>query len=412
MSRLPALRYPNYRRYLAGNFLSNTGTQVQTAALAYHVYLLTNSSYAVGLLGLVRVVPLLIFTLFGGVLADQADRRRVMLVTQSALAFCSLVLALTEWNGSTTTNIIFAIVAISFIAVAFDGPARQSLVVSLVPAEHFPNAASVNGIAWRMSDVIGPVAAGFLIAAGPWGLTACYALNAASFLAVIYAVWRLPPTPPAGGDTEKPKSVRDVFRQIGDGWRFVNRTPLIRHAMWIDFWATLFSTADALLPALSKMLNLDSKGYGMLAASAAVGAFIAAGVLAYRPTINHQGRWVVAMVGVYGIATVGLAFSPTLAVAALCLAVTGAADMVSTVMRQTIRQLATPDAMRGRMTSISSLFFISGPRLGDYEAGTVARFTGERASIAIGGLACMGVAAIWSRATALRDYQHESRTRA
>lgn len=408
MARLPALRYPNYRRYLAGNFLSNTGTQVQTAALAYHVYLLTNSSYAVGLLGLVRVVPLLLFTLFGGVLADQADRRRVMLVTQSALALCSLVLALTEWRGSTTTTIIFAIVAVSFIAVAFDGPARQSLVVNLVPAEHFPNAASVNGIAWRMSDVIGPVAAGFLIAAGPWGLTACYFLNAVSFTAVIYAVWRLPPTPPAGGDNDKPKNVRDVFRQIGDGWRFVNKTPIIRHAMWIDFWATLFSTADALLPALSKMLDLDAKGFGMLSASAAVGAFLAAGVLAYRPTIRHQGRWVVAMVAVYGIATVGLAFSPTFAVAALCLAVTGAADMISTVMRQTIRQLSTPDAMRGRMTSISSLFFISGPRLGDYEAGTVSRFTGERASIAIGGLACMGVAAIWSRAKVLRDYEHET----
>ncbi len=408
MARLPALRYPNYRRYLAGNFLSNTGTQVQSAALAYHIYLLTGSSYAVGLLGLVRVVPLLTFTLFGGVLADQADRRRVMLVTQTVMALCSLVLAYAEWGGHATPKLIFAIVGFSFIAVAFDGPARQSLVVSLVPAQHFPNAASVNGIAWRLSDVIGPVAAGLLIASGENGLAICYGLNAVSFIAVIYAVWRLPPTPPVGGDDDRPKSVRDVFRQIGDGWRFVNRTPLIRHAMWIDFWATFFSAADALLPALSKMLNLGPQGYGLLSASAAVGAFLAAGVLAYRPTIQHQGRWVVAMVGVYGVATVGLAFSPTLAIAALCLAVTGAADMVSTVMRQTIRQLATPDSMRGRMTSISSLFFISGPRLGDYEAGTVARFTGERASIAIGGIACMGVSALWSRARALRDYEHKS----
>lgn len=408
MARLPALRYPNYRRYLAGNFLSNTGTQVQTAALAYHVYLLTGSSYVVGLLGLVRVVPLLTFSLFGGVLADQADRRRVMLVTQTMLALCSLVLGIAEWGGQTTTKLIFAIVAVSFVAIAFDSPARQSLVVSLVPAHVFPNAASVNGIAWRLSDVIGPLAAGFLIAAGPWGLAACYTLNAVSFLAVIYAVWRLPPTPPVGGDDDRPKNMRDVFRQIGDGWRFVNRTPLIRHAMWIDFWATLFSTADALLPALSKMLDLGPEGYGMLGAAAAVGAFAAAGALAYLPTITHQGRWVVAMVGVYGVATVGLAFSPTLAIAAVCLAVTGAADMISTVMRQTIRQLATPDSMRGRMTSISSLFFISGPRLGDYEAGAVSRFTGERASIAIGGLACMGVAALWSRATALREYTHET----
>lgn len=409
MARLPALRYPNYRRYLAGNFLSNTGTQIQTAALAYHIYLLTGSSYVVGLLGLVRVIPLLTFTLFGGVLADQADRRRVMLATQSAMAICSLVLAVTEGTGRATASLIFAIVGVSFIAVAFDGPARQSLVVSLVPAHDFPNAASVNGIAWRLSDVIGPVVAGFLIAAGPWGLTACYATNAVSFLAVLYAVYKLPPTPPAGGDTEKPKTVKDVFRQIGDGWRFVNKTPLIRHAMWIDFWATFFSAADALLPAVSKdILKLGPEGYGILSASAAIGAFAAAGVLAYLPPLKKQGRWVVAMVGVYGLATVGLAFSPTLFLASLCLAATGAADMISTVMRQTIRQLATPDSMRGRMTSISSLFFISGPRLGDYEAGAVARFTGERASIAIGGLACMGISALWSRAQALRDYEHET----
>ncbi len=411
MSRLPALESADFRRYLAGNFLSNIGSQIQATAITYHLYQLTGSSYMVGLLGLFRVAPLLTFTLFGGVLADQADRRKVMLATQSTMAIVALILGVSVFRGAVTPALIYTLVTVSFIAIAFDGPARQSLVVSLVPREHFPNAVSIGGIAWRLSDVLGPVVAGTLIGWKAAGFGACYALNAVSFLAVLYAVWRMPPKPPENLDaSERPRTIRAVFGQIRDGWDFVNRTPIIRHAMWIDFWATFFSTADALLPAMSKALKLGPFGYGVLCASAAAGAAIAAGFLALRPAMQKQGLWVVGMVGVYGLATVALAFSPTLVFASLALAITGAADMVSTVMRQTLRQLATPDSMRGRMTSISSLFFISGPRLGDYEAGLAAVAVGDRWSIALGGFACMGISAIWSRAKALRDYRHSHAT--
>lgn len=407
MSRLPALASADFRRYLAGNFLSNVGSQIQATALTYHVYELTGSSYMVGLLGLFRVAPLLTFTLFGGVLADQADRRKVMLATQSVMAVVAIVLAIAVAAGKVTPALIYGLVSVSFVAIAFDGPARQSLVVSLVPREHFPNAVSIGGIAWRFSDVLGPVIAGTLIGWKAAGFAACYFVNALSFLAVLYAVWRMPPKPPEAFDAaDRPKNLRQVFGQIKDGWKFVNGTPVIRHAMWIDFWATFFSTADALLPAVSKLLKLGPFGYGVLSASGALGAALAAAVLAVRPPMRRQGVWVVAMVGVYGAATIGLAVSPHVLMAAVALAVTGAADMVSTVMRQTIRQLATPDAMRGRMTSISSLFFISGPRLGDYEAGLASVAFGDRWSIALGGIACVGVSAIWSRARALIGYEH------
>lgn len=407
MSRFPSLQSPDFRRYLAGNFLSNIGTQIQAAALTYHLYELTQSSYMVGLLGLVRVAPLLVFTLFGGVLADHADRRKVMLATQSTMAAVSLILSIAVGTGHITPGLIYGLVSISFVAIAFDGPARQSLVVSLVPKEHFPNAVGVGGVAWRLADVLGPVAAGTLIGWKGAGFGACYLLNSVSFLAVLYAIWRMPPKPPVDLDvSERPQSFRDVLDQIRVGWQFVNKTPVIRHAMWIDFWATFFSTADALLPAMSKALKLGPQGYGILGASAAVGAMIAAGVLTTRPTIQRQGVWVVWMVGVYGLATVLFAVSRDLWMAALFLAFTGAADMVSTVMRQTLRQLSTPDSMRGRMTSISSLFFISGPRLGDYEAGAVSAAFGDRWSIALGGCACMAVSVIWSRARALVRYRH------
>jgi hypothetical protein len=239
------------------------------------------------------------------------------------------------------------------------------------------------------------------------GFAACYLINSISFIAVLYAVWRMPPKPPANVEVgDRPENLRDVFRQIKDGWRFVNDTPVIRHAMWIDFWATFFSTADALLPAMSEHLKLGPQGYGLLSSSAAIGAAIAAIVLTFRKTFIMQGAWVVGMVAVYGFATIMFALSFNPLWAGFFLALTGAADMVSTVMRQTLRQLSTPDSMRGRMTAISSLFFISGPRLGDFEAGVVSRAVGDRWSVAIGGFACMGIALLFSRAKRLVGYRH------
>lgn len=407
MSRFPALDFADFRRYLAGNFLSNAGTHIQTTALAYHVYVLTGSSFMVGLLGICRVVPLLIFTLFAGVLADHADRRKVMLATQSGMAAVSLILATAEWTFGVTPALIYVLVALSSIAIAIDGPSRQSLVVSLVPARHFPNAVSIGAIGWRLAEVIGPVVAGFLMASKGLGFAACYLINSISFLAVLYAVWRMPPKPPENFDiADRPQNLKDVIGQINEGWRFVNSTPVIRHAMWIDFWATFFSAADALLPAMSEHLKLGPQGYGMLSSSAAIGAAIAAGILAVRKTFIKQGAWVVGMVAVYGFATVMFAVSLNPILAGVFLGMTGAADMISTVMRQTLRQLATPDSMRGRMTAISSLFFISGPRLGDFEAGLVSRAVGDRWSVAVGGIACMGIAALFTRAKSLVGYRH------
>jgi len=188
----------------------------------------------------------------------------------------------------------------------------------------------------------------------------------------------------------------------------VNTTPLVRRAIWIDFWATWFSGAEALFPAFAaKILKLGPEGYGILAGSTGVGALIAAGFLTMRPTVRRQGPLVVWMIASYGLFTVGFGLSQTLWMAAICLALVGASDMISTVMRQTIRQLATPDSLRGRMNATSSLFHISGPQLGDFEAGAVASVGGERFSIVLGGGLCMLVALHWSRAKALVGYEHK-----
>ncbi len=410
--RLPAaLRHREFRNYLTGAFISNVGSNVQASAIAWHVYHLTGSSFMVGMLGLARVVPLLLFALFGGVLADQADRRKVMLATQTTMALLALLL----FYGATQSGLpiagLFAIVSVNSIARAFDGPARQALQVGLVPIEDYPQSASLNGVAWRMSDVLGPIIAGFMIAwsgIGSYsGLALCYFVNFLSFLAVIIAVWHLRGTkPPEPAD--RPRSVRDVFRQIGEGWTFVNRTPPVRHAMWIDFWATFLSGAEALLPAFAhSILRLGPQGFGILSASGGIGALIAAGGMSIRPTIRHQGRVVIMMIASYGLFTIFFGLSQNLWMAAFCLALVGASDMISTVLRQTIRQLATPDELRGRMNATCSLFHMSGPQLGDFEAGAVARFGGERFSIVLGGALCMLVAAHWTRAKQLVDYVHD-----
>ncbi len=391
--------------------MSNIGTMIQSAAIMWHVYHLTHSSLNVGLMGLVRVGPLLTFSLFGGVLADQVDRRTLLLVTQAGMAVLAGALSYITLTGRDTIGAIYLVVGLSAVARAFNGPARQAIMANLVPAEDFANAASINGIVWRLSDVSGPIVAGFLIA---WkgvgavsGLAACYLLNAASFVAVIIAIWLLPKNLSQSG--KRVRNPREVIESIREGFTFVRGTRVLRSAMIVDFWGTFLSGADALLPAFAaSILHLDARGYGVLAAASGTGAFLAAGALAWLPTVRRQGRLVITMIGLYGAATVFFGLSPNLASAVFFLALTGASDMISTVLRQTIRQLTTPDFMRGRMSSIASMFQISGPQLGDFEAGALASGIGERGSIVTGGVGCIMVALwYWMRGRALKEYVHQ-----
>lgn len=402
----PALRHKAYVNYLAGSFVSNVGNSVQAWAIAWHVYSVTHSSLMVGLLGLVRVGPLVLFSLFGGVVADQFDRRKVLMLTQSCMAAVSFLLFSLTAAGIANVWALYVIVALNAVARSFDGPARQSLQVGLVPIQDYPNATNINGMAWRLSDVLGPIIAGALITIPKTGLPLCYTLNFLSFMAVLFVVYRLDPMP-AKRLAEAPKSLKEVVELIKEGLSFVNRTPVVRSAMWIDFWATLLSGAEALLPAFAgSILKLGPSGYGLLAAAQGIGALVAATSMAWLPRIHRQGRLVVTMIAGYGFATICFGLSPNLTTAFISLAAVGATDMISTVLRQTIRQLATPDELRGRMTATSSLFHISGPQLGDFEAGAVAHAWGERASIVVGGALCLLVAGHWSRAKALTEYVH------
>jgi len=387
-SSFVALRHRNFRLLWAGQLLSITGSMMQMATILWHVALLVppeRKGLALGMVGLVRVLPLVALAVLGGVFADARDRRRVMLVTQSVMAVLAAVLAYLTLSHRVTLGLVYLFAGLGAGAAAFDGPARQSLFPNLVPREHLPNAISLNTILFQIASVAGPSLGGIVIAT--LGVGWVYAFNAASFLAVIVGLLLMRDVP-----RRAPGEAGEVsFRAALEGFRFVFRAPLIRGSMLLDFFATFFSSAMALLPIYAQdILHAGPLAYGWLYAATSIGALITGvGMVRWIDRIHQRGRVIFVSVLAYGLATVGFGLSRTFWITFLCLALVGATDMVSTVLRNVIRQLTTPDALRGRMTSINMMFFMGGPQLGELEAGLVAHAFGAPFSVVSGGLLCM-----------------------
>jgi MFS family permease len=399
-SSFAALRYRDFRLLWAGQLISITGTQMQMLAINWHVYLLTKSALALGLVGLVRVVPIVVCSLLGGAVADAVNRKRLMMLTQTVMLLCAAALALMTWYGLTSVWPIYVLTAVAAAALAFDNPARQAFLPSLVPAEDFPNAVSLNVIIFQIGMIAGPSLAGILI--GEFGPAAAYAGNAASFLAVVIALVLIR-APGKAGDGTAPVSIESVR----EGLRFVRSTPIIVQTMLLDFVATFFASATTLLPIFAvEVLHVGARGLGILASAPAVGSVISGFVMARLGNINRQGATVIVAVATYGLATIGFGLSRSLWLSLVMLSLVGASDTVSTVLRQTIRQLVTPDGLRGRITSVNMIFFMGGPQLGELEAGLVAAAIGAPWSVVAGGACCLIAAGwAWSRARSLRAYQ-------
>ena len=390
-SAFAALRHRDFRLLWLGQIVSVTGSQMQFVAINWHVYLLTKSAFALGLVGLFRGGPIILCSLIGGVVADAVDRKRLMIATQSLMLVSAAGLGLATLSGLQSVWPIYLLSAIASGATAFDIPARQSLMPGLVPAEDFPNAVSLGLVVFNVATIAGPALAGLLLA--EHGPALVYGLNAASFVAVIAALFMMR----ASGSPEIQGERRQAlgFGALMEGLRFVRRTPIIVQTMTLDFLATFFASATLLLPIFAKeVLHVDARGYGLLATAPAVGSVITALAMARIGTFQKQGRLVVVSVAIFGLATAGFGVSRVFWFSFLLLAITGAADTVSTVLRQTIRQLATPNYLRGRMTSINMMFFMGGPQLGELEAGLVAALIGAPLSVVMGGLACLLCASI------------------
>jgi MFS family permease len=399
VSSLVALQHRNFRLLWFGQLVSMSGSMMQATAVLWHITLVVppgQKALALGLVGLARVVPIVVFSMLGGVVADARDRRRVMLATQTVMTLSAALLAWLTFRGLSASWPIYLITALGAATAAFDAPARQALVPSLVPVEHLSNALSLNSIMFQAASVLGPALAGMTIAA--LGVAWVYAFNAASFVAVIVSLLLMRDVPPRSADGGPP----DIsWRAAGEGLRFVFRSPLIRSTMLLDFFATFFSSAMALLPLFAQdILHVGARGYGWLSAAPAIGALVTSALLVrWEHRLQRRGRALLFAVALYGVATIVFGLSTSFLLTLACLAITGAADTVSMVLRNIIRQLATPDRLRGRMTSVSMIFFMGGPQLGEFEAGLVAQGFGAPVSVVTGGIGCLVATAVVARRT-------------
>lgn len=377
-----SLRFYDFRLIWIGEIISMLGTQIQTVALAWLVYVITGSPAALGGVGLARAVPVILLSLFGGALADQVDRRQLLLVTQSTLATFSALLALAVWAGFTSVPLFYGFAVVTAAAGAFDGPTRQAIIPQLVPREALANALTINVLAADASAVVGPAVGGFVL--GWLGTSAAFGIDAASFMAVVGALLLMRARPAT------PRLARGGLVAVYDGLHFVRERALLWQLMLIDFLATLFVSQTGLLPVFARdVLRVGAEGLGLLYAAPSAGAVLGAMLVTLLPSPRRPGRIVALAIAGYGLALALFALSGNFVVALIFLAAGGGLDAASMAMRHTVRQLATPDELRGRVGALASVFSAGGPRLGEFQNGLVASLIGAQRAMVVGGAACL-----------------------
>jgi MFS family permease len=365
-----------------GLLVSIAGSQMQLAAIHWHIRTLTGTPnpLALGGIGLARILPVIVFSLFGGAFADTYNRRTILFITQSLMAFTAAGLAALTFFGNIQIWHIYALTAIQAAAIAFDGPARQAIVPNLVSTQDLPNAFSMNSIAMNIGAVIGPALSGVVIATLGQGYT--YFFNAVSFLAVILALLAIGDIPQ---NLKKASGIS--LSAMTEGIRFIFSRRIILSTMIMDFFATFFASANTMMPIVARdILNVGEVGYGILISAQAIGSVTAGLVVSQIAVIRKQGPVFLSSVIIFGLATIAFGLSNSFLLALLALICIGAADTVSTIIRNTIRQLQTPDHIRGRMISINQIFFQGGPQLGEVEAGLAAAAFGVPFAIISGGI--------------------------
>lgn len=396
-----ALKVTHFRNYLIGAFLSEIGNQMQIVAIAWQVYEMTRNPASLGLIGLANFLPIILFSLIGGLVADKVDRKKLLIISQATQLILAILLFTMTVYHVINPLMIYGILVLVAIAQSFSIPVRQSVLPHLVPKQYFMNAVSLNVLQFQGATMIGPAIAGFLIAGV--GVSAVYLLNALSFLFFIGAVFSIG-VPLQKHDVE---NIEFSFASIMEGIKFVTKTPILYITMILDFAATFFGTATILMPVFAQdVLHVGPKGLGLLYSGPAIGGVLA-GLLvsALHHKIEHQGKVIIASLIVYGLATIGFGLSNFFPLSIFFLILVGFGDMTSTIIRNTIRQVITPDHLRGRMASVMRIFFQGGPQLGDMEAGFLAKAVGGPISVVVGGLGVLVVLSLLTfKGKALRQY--------
>jgi MFS family permease len=387
------------RLLMGGLSVSVIGRQITVVAVPYQVYLLTRSSLAVALLGLVQVVPLVMVSLYAGVLADLYDRRLLLLGSQALMALTSVALALLAIDGHAPLWPIYVVTALSAAFSAVDTPTRQATVPRLVSRAKFPAASSILQVIFQFGAVAGPVVGGLVIATV--GLTWAYSIDVATFVLGILAVLAMTPQRPDG-------EVRRLgLRAPLSGLEYVAKRPLLLSVFGADLLAMVFGLPRTVFPAMATTIfRVGPTGLGFLYAAPAAGALVASLLTGWVTHIHRQGRMVIYCVAAWGLAIIGFGLAPWFLLALVFLALAGAADMLSAVFRNTIIQLSTADAFRGRVSSLYSMVITGGPRLGDLETGIVATLVSVPFAVISGGAACLvGLAALVAIVPALGRYR-------
>ena len=382
---LAALRQPSFAIFATSRLTSAMGMTLVQATIAWQVYQVSHSALQLGLVGLIQFVPALLgLSLLGGAFADSHDRRTIAALAQLAPLATSGALLVAITVGSVELPLIYAVVLVMALASAFENPARQALLISVVRRETFQNAVTVNTTVQQLGFVTGPAVGGLLIAAS--GVGAAYVAHVVLVASSLVALLLLRPLPREG----EPRKVS--LEAIKEGVQFVLSRQVLLGAMTLDMFAVIFGGAAALLPIYATdILGVGSVGFGLLAASLDVGAFAMSVGLVFLPPIQRTGRALLIAVAGFGLFTIVFGFSRWFPLSLLAYMMVGASDQISVVMRHTTVQLATPDELRGRVTSVSQLFIGASNQLGRVESGFMAAATTATFAVVSGGAGCLAV---------------------
>lgn len=384
---ITVLRYRDYRLVWAGEFVSGFGTRMHAVALSWQVFDLTGSVALLGVLGLVRAVALMSTALIGGAIADTRDRRKLLLVTNLLLLLLSAGISIATATGAVNVLLLYAVAMAVAATSAFDEPARHALIPTLVPRDRIPAAMSVNILTGNVAEMAGPAAGGLAVAT--LGIAGTYALDAVTFLAVVIALLAMKARP------EVPVTTVGGLHAVREGLRFIRMTPVIYGIMLLDFLATVLGSTVGLAPVFAdEILEVGPEGLGLLLSAPAIGAVAGGALLSLLPQPRHPGWLIVLAIVAYGLFLALFGIAPSLWLAMVFLAGAGLADALSMAMRHTIRNLATPDALRGRVSSAHSAFSAGGPRLGEFQSGMTASLIGAREAMVVGGFACVAAAGV------------------
>ncbi|WP_206454782.1 MFS transporter [Aurantimonas marina] len=386
--RFAAFRNPRFLRYWLARFFSTFAIQIVVVSVGWQIYDLTRNPLDLGIIGLCQFLPALLLVLVTGAAADRFSRRLIMGLSILVEAAGALALLLLTWHGLASPLPVFAVLVGFGIARAFFGPSSQSLVVNLVTRQELANAIAWNSSSWQIAAIVGPVAGGLLYGVSP---LAAYAIGLTLFLGAAALVLSI--RAPARKRVPEPAS----FATVVAGFRYIWSQKVVLGAISLDLFAVLLGGAVALMPVYARdVLEVGPWGLGLLRAAPGVGAVSMAIWLAAHPIKDKAGAVMLAFVGLFGAFTLvfGLATAPWLAIAALALA--GASDMISVYIRETLLQLWTPDAVRGRVNAVNMVFLGASNELGEFRAGVMAFWIGAVPAVVLGGAATMGVAGLWA----------------